>query len=128
METRSLSLTRRNWLPIVSTSLLTASKVYDDHSSFNAEFAAILPIFTLRQINDMERVFLTTLSYELYISSSVYAQYYYGLRSIQGIRETTQIPRYYHAIGHGQMEGHDDGAAHRCECGIAAMPPLTVMR
>jgi hypothetical protein len=102
METRSLVLTSRNWIPVVSTALLTASKVQDDHSSFNAEFAVILPIFTLQQINAMERVFLTTLSYELYISSSVYAQYYFGLRSLKAIRDPTNIPRYYHAVGKGE--------------------------
>ena len=98
METRSLVLTARNWIPLVTTSLLIASKVQDDNSSFmNGEFADILTIFTLRQLNDMERVFLSTLSYELYIASSVYAQYYFGLKNLKGVRDTTTIPRYYHA-------------------------------
>lgn len=101
METRSLVLTSRNWIPVLTTALLSASKVWDDHSSFNAEFAAILPIFTLQELNNMERIFLTTLSYELYISSATYASFYFGLRSLKGIRNHADIPRYYHAHGNG---------------------------
>ena len=111
METRSLALTARNWIVVLSTALLTASKVWDDHASFNAEFAAILPIFTLQQLNHMERNFLTTISYELFISSATYAQFYFGLRSIQGIKDTAAIPRWYHAIGHGDGIIHATAAA-----------------
>jgi hypothetical protein len=101
METRNLALTPRNWIPLVTTALLSATKVWDDHSSYNLEFAAILPIFSLQQMNHMERSFLSTISYELYISADTYAQYYFGLRSIAGIKETISIPRFYHATGAG---------------------------
>jgi len=103
MDTRGLVLTSRNWIPFVTTALLAASKVWDDHASYNAEFAAILPIFTLQQINALERTFLTIISYELYISAQVYASFFFGLRSIRTIKHDRDIPRHYHATytGHG---------------------------
>ena len=106
MDTRGLALTPRNWIVVVATALLTASKIQDDHASFNAEFAAILPLFTLRQVNHMERVFLSTISYELYISADTYSAYYFGLKSIQGIRNTREIPRSYQAVGAGDAAIH----------------------
>jgi len=122
METRSLALTPRNWLPVVCMALLSASKVQDDNATFNAEFAAILPIFPLASLNAMERVFLSTISYELYISAETYAQYYFGLRNVQTIRRTKDIPRWYHqvcsggssnehALNHSQQQQHAATAA-----------------
>jgi hypothetical protein len=106
METRSLALTPRNWLPVVCMALLSASKVQDDNATFNAEFAAILPIFPLASLNAMERVFLSTISYELYISAETYAQYYFGLRNVQTIRRTKDIPRWYHQVCSGSSNEH----------------------
>jgi hypothetical protein len=95
METRGLVVTPRNWIVVLVTALLSASKVWDDHASFlNADIPLILPIFTLRDVNAMERSFLSCISYELYISAESYSQYFYGLKSIQGIRNTRDIPRW----------------------------------
>lgn len=80
---RRARLTVDNWLPMVVVSLLTASKVWDDHSSFNAEVAAIFPFFTLKNLNKLEQCFLCALNYSLYISSSDYARYYFALRSMR---------------------------------------------
>lgn len=82
-QLRSIQLCDRNWLPIVITSLLTASKVWDDISVYNAEFQHILSIFTIKQLNQMERNFLSGIQYNLYINSSEYAQLYFQLRSMR---------------------------------------------
>jgi len=94
IKKKTVNLDKRNWMPIVVTSLLTASKMWDDHSSYNAEFAEIMPIFTLQDINELERRFLNTLNYAFSISSSEYARYYFGLRSLkkQAVRN---VPKYY---------------------------------
>jgi len=94
METNALNLSARNWIPVVSIALLTASKVWDDHSTWNADFAEILPLFTIKEINELERHFLTTLNYTLYISPSDYARYYFGLRALKQ-RAARTIPKYY---------------------------------
>jgi hypothetical protein len=87
LDSTELKLSHRNWIPVVTVALLIASKVWDDHSSFNAEFAQILPIFSLKAINSLERLFLTSMQYDLYISPSDYARYYFGLRAMRGVPE-----------------------------------------
>ncbi len=58
-----------------------ASKIWDDESFENDNFATAFPIYSTRQINEMERVFLDFLGYSLYVKSSEYAKYYFILRA-----------------------------------------------
>jgi len=101
IKKQTIGLDRRNWIPIVVTSLLTASKMWDDHSSYNAEFAEIMPIFTIQEVNELERRFLTTLNYQFSISSEEYARYYFGLRSLKkatgpaAMHAGRNMPKYY---------------------------------
>jgi len=62
--------------------LLLASKVWQDWSSWNIEFASVYPQFTLDSINRLELQFLKMAKWDLYISSSLYAKYYFMLRSL----------------------------------------------
>jgi hypothetical protein len=80
-ERKSIHLTQRNWRPVILAILLVASKVWDDISVWNIEFADCFPIFNLKSINLMERLMLEALDYNLYISSSHYAKYYFALRT-----------------------------------------------
>lgn len=77
MNKRHISITIRNCRPILIISILTASKVWDDLSLCNIEFSNLLPILTLNKINKLEGLFLNALKYDLYISSSLYAKYYF---------------------------------------------------
>jgi len=67
---------------ISHSGLLLASKVWQDMSSWNIEITQIYPEFSLKNINRLERIFCSALKWELYISSSLYAKYYFALRSI----------------------------------------------
>jgi hypothetical protein len=58
--------------------LLTASKVWDDHSTFNGDLVVILPIFSLDDMNELERRFLGDLEYMLHVKFSDYSTYYFG--------------------------------------------------
>jgi len=100
LKKRNTCLDARNWIPVVVTSLLTASKMWDDHSSYNAEFAAIVPVFSLPDLNELERRFLGALNYTFSISASEYARYYFGLRSLskQSVQQRS-IPKYYMHLG-----------------------------
>lgn len=62
--------------------LLLASKVWQDLSSWNIEFASVYPQFSLDAINKLELEFLRRVKWDLYISSSLYAKYYFSLRSL----------------------------------------------
>ena len=93
----------KNWRPIVLTSILVASKVWDDLSSWNVEFSDLFPLLPLKSINNLERLFLDTLKYNLFVASSVYATYYFALRALRGL-DAKQIPRLYLNLGIGPAQ------------------------
>ena len=62
--------------------LLLASKVWQDLSSWNIEFASVYPRYSLDSLNRLELQFLRMVKWDLYISSSQYAKYYFALRSL----------------------------------------------
>ena len=57
------------------------------HSSWNSEISQIYPQFSLEAINKLEMVFCKELGWNLYISSSQYAKYYFALRSLTEKRD-----------------------------------------
>ena len=86
LEARSegVLLHARSWRPLVFAALLLASKVWHDISYWNSDFSSICPIFTVRNINKMERSILQLLQYNTIISASQYAQYYFSLYRARG--------------------------------------------
>ncbi|RHZ19404.1 hypothetical protein DYB37_003463 [Aphanomyces astaci] len=82
MERASIPLLGSSWKPIVLCGLLLASKVWQDLSSWNVEISNVYPQFPLHSINRLERLFLHYIQWDLYISGSVYAKYYFALRSL----------------------------------------------
>jgi len=82
MEVARVPLVSSTWRPVFMCGLLLASKVWQDLSSWNIEFASVYPQFSLEAINRLEATFLRTVKWDLYISSSLYAKYYFALRSL----------------------------------------------
>lgn len=82
MEVGKVPLLPSTWKPIIMCGLLLASKVWQDLSSWNIEFASVYPQYSPDAINRLEVLFLRTVKWDLYISSSLYAKYYFALRSI----------------------------------------------
>lgn len=82
MEKADVPLLGQNWKPIMLCGMLLASKVWQDLSSWNIEFSSVYPQFHLSSINRLERQFLHYIEWDLYISGSVYAKYYFALRSL----------------------------------------------
>ena len=82
MEVAKVPLVARTWRTIFMCGLLLASKVWQDLSSWNIEFATVYPQFSLEAINRLEVQFLKMIKWDLFISSSLYAKYYFALRSI----------------------------------------------
>ena len=60
-------------------------------SSWNSEVAEIYPQYSLQNINQLESLFCTHIKWDLYISSSLYAKYYFALRSLS---EKSDFRRY----------------------------------
>mmetsp|Transcript_9074 Transcript_9074/g.10527 ORF Transcript_9074/g.10527 Transcript_9074/m.10527 type:complete len:290 (+) Transcript_9074:1-870(+) len=82
METAKVPVMAKTWRPIFMCGLLLASKVWQDWSSWNIEFASVYPSYSLEAINKLELQFLKMVKWDLYISSSLYAKYYFALRSL----------------------------------------------
>lgn len=80
-------LTQSNWKPVAISALVLAQKVWDDTPLINADFSILYPALNVKEINRLERKFLDLLEFKLTVSPSLYAQYYFELRSI--CEETT---------------------------------------
>ena len=74
-----VKLSHVNWRPLIMTGVLVASKVWDDLSMVNEDFSIFSP-FSLRNINKWEAIFLSALNYNVQVSASQYAKYYFELR------------------------------------------------
>lgn len=75
-------LTQSNWKPVFITALVLAQKVWDDTPLINADFSILYPVVTVKEVNFLERKLLALLEFKLTVSPSLYAQYYFELRSI----------------------------------------------
>lgn len=97
MEVAKVPLLACTWRPIFMCGLLLASKVWQDLSSWNIEFSSVYPQFSLEAINKLELNFLRSVKWDLYISSSSYAKYYFALRSLTEKQDFRQ--RYNRMVG-----------------------------
>lgn len=94
MVAASVPLLATTWKPILLCGLLLASKVWQDLSSWNVEFSMVYPQFSLKCINRLEHIFLGQIQWDLYISSSLYAKYYFALRSLAEKKDFRQRYNY----------------------------------
>lgn len=100
---------RRTWRPLVLISLIMASKMYDDLSMINADFVTVCQHqFSLENINRMELAVVLLLRFNLNVSMSNYAQYYFKLRAILGVDLIHVAQRPFgivDALRHGNVPG-----------------------
>ena len=76
-------LSRRNYMSVIFSCMTLSSKVWDDLSMWNVDFSRCLPeTFTLRRVNQLEVALLSELKYNVKVTASSYARYYFKLRSM----------------------------------------------
>eukprot|EP00965_Chrysotila_dentata_P262414 6214563-Pleurochrysis_carterae.AAC.2 len=57
-------------------------QVWDDRSLLNVDFTIICTTYTVRDINMIEKKFLELLGYNVSVTASMYASYYFELRTL----------------------------------------------
>jgi hypothetical protein len=77
-----LLLTSRNWKRVLFTSMIVASKIWDDDSFENNHFAQVFTHLTVGEINMLERIFLELINYKVYVKCSDYFKYFFIIKSI----------------------------------------------
>ena len=71
-----------NWKPLLFTTILLASKFWEDINFWNVDYVDALAIYNLKSINRMESEFVSLCEYNLFVSADLYAQYYLAVRQI----------------------------------------------
>eukprot|EP00457_Paulinella_chromatophora_P014769 gb/GEZN01015249.1/.p1 GENE.gb/GEZN01015249.1/~~gb/GEZN01015249.1/.p1 ORF type:complete len:252 (+),score=37.42 gb/GEZN01015249.1/:26-781(+) len=99
-------LTCGNWKPITVSALGLAQKVWDDTPLINADFSVLYPALKPKDVNDLERKFLDLLEFKLSVSPSLYAQYFFELRSICEEHAHSSRPPYNNQVRNSQRRTH----------------------
>ena len=73
-----------NWRRLILSSLILASKVWEDQAVWNVDFLSVFPNVSVTDLNALERKFLQALSYNVGMKASEYAKYYFDLRELSG--------------------------------------------
>mmetsp|Transcript_19256 Transcript_19256/g.45415 ORF Transcript_19256/g.45415 Transcript_19256/m.45415 type:complete len:501 (-) Transcript_19256:81-1583(-) len=77
-----------NWRSLLFSCMILASKVSDDFSCWNVDFSDISQargmshLFSLERINELEVALLTSLKFNVRVSASEYAKYYFLIRAM----------------------------------------------
>jgi len=81
-EKTSIALHACNWRRLVLSTLILASKVWEDQAVWNVDFLSVFPAVTVKDLGNLEKVLLRHLEYNVSLKASLYAKYYFELRSL----------------------------------------------
>jgi len=75
-----VTMTPSNWRQLLYSCFSLSSKMYDDLSMINRDFAVVCPMFNLRETNDMELALLDIFRFDLVVNAAEYAAFYFRLQ------------------------------------------------
>lgn len=82
MTTSKIEIRFSNWRPLVFTSILLASKFWEDICFWNVDYEEGLNFYPLKSINRMESEFLSLCNYNMYVSKNLYNKYQEAVRAM----------------------------------------------
>ena len=82
MTTSKIEIRFSNWRPLVFTSILLASKFWEDICFWNVDYSDTLNFYPLKSINRMESEFLSLCNYDIYVSAQLYTRYYNAVKEL----------------------------------------------
>lgn len=86
-----ISLVPSNWRRVVLGCLILASKVWEDQAVWNVDFVDVFSNVSVKDLNQLERYVLNGLQFNVSLKASVYAKYYFELRSFSE-RDSDHFP------------------------------------
>ena|SRR3990167_1833773 len=69
-----------NWRRVILSTLILASKVWEDQAVWNVDFCSIFPRITVQDLANLEKVLLRLLQFNVTLQGGTYAKYYFELR------------------------------------------------
>jgi len=71
-----------NWRWLFLGGYLLSLKVWDECATWNVDFCQLFPRLNVKDFNNLEREFLNAIHFNVTIKTSIYAKWYYELRSL----------------------------------------------
>jgi hypothetical protein len=71
-----------NWRRLVLGAIILASKIWEEMAVWNVDYQKVFPLVQTSDLALLEKEYLTVLQFTVTLKASVYAKYYYELRSL----------------------------------------------
>jgi len=81
-----ITIDSSNWRRVLLSTLILASKVWEDQAVWNVDFCSVFPNVTTQDLGQLEKVLLRLLQYNVSLQSGHYTKYYFELRELAGSR------------------------------------------
>jgi len=77
-----ITLHASNWRRVILSTIILASKVWEDLAVWNVDFVSIFKNLNIKDLGVLEKQLLKLLEYNVSVPSSLYAKYYFELREL----------------------------------------------
>ncbi|GAM20073.1 hypothetical protein SAMD00019534_032480 [Acytostelium subglobosum LB1] len=108
-----VTINTTNWRRIVLSALILASKVWEDQSVWNVDFLPVFDNLTAADLNNLERQFLSLIQYNVSLTASIYAKYYFELRTFSKLDSSHFPLNPLDKLGARRLEDHSLASENR---------------